>query len=30
LIERSGACRLIHVAVQGANAEAMLLQRFVQ
>ena len=30
LIECSSACRLIHVAVQGANAEAMLLQRLVQ
>ena len=30
LIERRSACRLIHVAMQGADAEAMLLQRFVQ
>ena len=30
LIERCGARRLIHVAVQGADAEAVLLQRFVE
>ena len=30
LIERRGARRLVHVAVQGADAEAVLLQRFVQ
>ena len=30
LIERRGARRLIHVAVQGADAEAVLLQRLVQ
>ena len=29
LIERRGARRLIHVAVQGADAEAVLLQRLV-
>ena len=29
LIQRCGARRLIHVAVQGADAEAVLLQRFV-
>ena len=29
LIERGGAGRLIHVAVQGADAEAVLLQRLV-
>ena len=29
LIERRGARRLIHVAMQGADAEAVLLQRFV-
>ena len=30
LIEGSGARRLVHIAVQGADAEAVLLQRFVQ
>src|SRR5664279_3331508 len=30
LIERCGARRLVHVAVQGADAEAVLLQRLVQ
>ena len=30
LIQRSRARRLIHVAMQGADAEAVLLQRFVQ
>ena len=29
LLQRRGARRLIHVAVQGADAEAVLLQRFV-
>ena len=29
LIQRRGAGRLIHVAMQGADAEAVLLQRFV-
>jgi hypothetical protein len=29
LIESGGACRLIHVSVQGADAEAVLLQRLV-
>jgi hypothetical protein len=30
LVERSGARRLIHIAVQGADTEAVLLQRFVK
>src|ERR1700681_2647149 len=30
LVEGGGTSRLIHVAVQGANTEAMLLQRFVK
>ena len=30
LLERRRARRLVHVAVQRADAEAMLLQRFVQ
>jgi hypothetical protein len=30
LIERRGACRLIHIAVQGAYAESVLQQRFIQ
>ena len=29
LVERRGAGRLVHVAMQGADAEAVLLQRFV-
>ena len=29
LIQSCGACRLVHVAMQGADAEAVLLQRFV-
>ena len=30
LIERRGARRLVHIAMQGADSEAVLLQRFVQ
>jgi len=29
LIERRGAGRLVHIAMQGADAEAVLLQRLV-